>query len=144
MTVICIYPLPQFFHLFYQQRQKYIYLLPRFLRTQNDKGKKYKILFQTFVGRWIVRHDKNWPARIRTAGLTVRLETIRRQVKVNTPGSLTNSRSKRSRASQASVSVGCDIISGSTLSRLPYLCHFICFAVSSDRYNHLSIGVIDM
>jgi hypothetical protein len=91
-----------------------------------------------------VRHDKNWPARIRTAGLTVRLETIRRQVKVNTPGSLTNSRSKRSRASQASVSVGCDIISGSTLSSLPYLCHFICFAVSSDRYNHLSIGVIDM
>jgi hypothetical protein len=59
MTVICIYPLPQFFHLFHKWTQKYIHLLLRFLRTQNDKGKEYKTLFQTFVGRQIVRYDEN-------------------------------------------------------------------------------------
>jgi hypothetical protein len=86
MTVICIYPLSQFFHLFHQQTQKYIYLLRRFLRTRNDKGMEYKTLFQIFVGRQIVSHDENWLAKKRTAGLTVRLETIRRQAKVDTPG----------------------------------------------------------
>jgi hypothetical protein len=86
MPIICIYPLPQFFHLFYQWMQKYIHLLSRFLRTRNDKGKEYKILFQIFVGQQIVRHDKNWPAKIWTAGLTVRLETIHRQANVDTPG----------------------------------------------------------
>jgi hypothetical protein len=88
MTIICIYPLSQFFHLFLQRSQEYIHLLPRFLRTRNDKGKEYKTLFRTFVGWRIVRHDENWPAKIRTVGLTVRLETIRRQGKADTPGVL--------------------------------------------------------
>jgi hypothetical protein len=65
---------------------KIYHLLARFLRTWNDKGKEYKILFHTFVGRWIVRHDENWLARIRTAGLTVRLEIIHQQAKADTPG----------------------------------------------------------
>jgi hypothetical protein len=86
MTVICIYPLPQFFHLFHQQIQKYIHLLIRFLRTRNDKGKEYKTLFQIFVGRQIVRYNKNWPARICTDGLDVTLEIIHRQGKADTPG----------------------------------------------------------
>jgi hypothetical protein len=141
MTVICIYPLPQFFHLFHQQTQKYIHLLLRFLRTQNEKGKKYKTLFQTFVGRQIVRHDENWPARILTAGLAVRMETIHRQAMLDTPGSLANSGSKRSRVSQVSLSGECNIISGSSLSHFPSLCHFICFTISSDRYSHLSLRV---
>jgi hypothetical protein len=59
-------------------------------------------------------------------------------------GSLTNFGSKWSRASQASVSVGCDIISGSSLLRFPSLCHLICFAISLDRYNYWSLRVIGM
>jgi hypothetical protein len=39
-------------------------------------------------------------------------------------GSFANSRSKRSRAYQASASTGCDIISISSLSRIPFLCRF--------------------
>jgi hypothetical protein len=88
MTVICIYPLPQLFHLFHQWTQKYIHLLPHFLRIRNDKGKEYKILFQTFIGRQIIRHDKNWPTRIQTTGLAVMLETIHREAKTDTPGVL--------------------------------------------------------
>jgi hypothetical protein len=42
---------------------------------QNDKGKEYKPLFQTFVERQIVRHDENWSARIQTTISDVRLET---------------------------------------------------------------------
>jgi hypothetical protein len=86
MTVICIYPLPQFFHLFHQRTQKYIHLLLRFLRIRNDKGKEYKTLVQIFVGRQILRHDENWPTRILTADIVVRLETIRRQAKADSPG----------------------------------------------------------
>jgi hypothetical protein len=133
MTIICIYPLSQFVYLLHQRMQKYIHLIPRFLSTRNDKGKEYKTLFHTFVGRQIVRHDKNWVARIWTVGLAVRLETIRRQAMADTPGSFANYRSKWSRASQASVSVGCDIILGSALLCFPSLCHLICFTVSSDR-----------
>jgi hypothetical protein len=81
MIVICIYPLLQFFHLFHQWMQKYIYLL-----LQNDMGKEYKTLFQTFFGQQIVRHDENWPTRIRIAGLVVRLETICRHAKADTLG----------------------------------------------------------
>jgi hypothetical protein len=64
---------------------KYIHLFPRFLRTRNDMDKEYKTLFQIFIGWQIIRHDKNWLAKIRTAVLAMRLETIRRQVKVGTP-----------------------------------------------------------
>jgi hypothetical protein len=63
--------------------QKYIDLLPRFLRTRNDKGKEYKTLFQTFVGWQIIRYDENWPVKIQSVGLAVRLETIRRQAKTD-------------------------------------------------------------
>jgi hypothetical protein len=141
MTIICIYPLSQFFH---QHTQKYIHLLFQFLRTRNDKGKKYKILFQTFVGRQIVRHDKNWPTRIHTACLIMRLETIWRQAKADTPGV----------PCKLWIKVVQDLPSftinkmqhniRSSLSCVPSLCHLICFAVSSDKYNHLSLKVIDM
>jgi hypothetical protein len=134
MAVICIYPLPQFFHLFHQQTQNYIHLFLRFLRNQNDKGKEYKTLFQIFVRQQIVKHDKNCPARIQIVGLAVRLETICRQAKADTPGVPCKFWIKRSRASQASLSAGCDIISKSSLSCFPFLCHLICFTISSDRY----------
>jgi hypothetical protein len=42
-------------------------------------------LFQIFIRRQIVRHDKNWPTIIWIVGLAIRLETIHRQVKMNTP-----------------------------------------------------------
>jgi hypothetical protein len=64
---------------------KYIHLLLRFLRTRNDKGKKYKPLFQTFVRREIVGHDEYWPTRVGATIGVMRLETIRRQTKMKTP-----------------------------------------------------------
>jgi hypothetical protein len=63
------------------------------------KGKEYKTLFQIFVGRQIVRHDENLPARTQTTIVALRLETIRRQAKAATLGFLANSGSKRSKAS---------------------------------------------
>jgi hypothetical protein len=44
---------------------KYVHLLLQILRIQNDNGKEYKTLFQTFVWRQIIRHDENWSTRIR-------------------------------------------------------------------------------
>jgi hypothetical protein len=58
--------------------QKYIHLLLRFLGTRNDNKKKYKPLFQIFVGREIVGHDENWPTRGGATIGVVSLETIRR------------------------------------------------------------------
>jgi hypothetical protein len=51
-------------------------------------AKKYKPLFQTFVGWQIIRHDENWPTRIQTTIGAVRLQTIHRQSKTDTLGSL--------------------------------------------------------
>jgi hypothetical protein len=85
MTVICIYPLPQFYQLFEQQLKKYIHLLLQFLRTRNDKGKEYKPFFETFLRRKIVGYHENWSTRVRMTISAVRLETIRRQTKTNTP-----------------------------------------------------------
>jgi hypothetical protein len=65
--------------------QKYIHLLFWFLRTRNDKGKKCKPLFQTFAGREIVGYDENWPTRVGATIGAMRLETIHRQAKMNTP-----------------------------------------------------------
>jgi hypothetical protein len=48
-------------------------------------------------------------------------------------GSLTNSGSKQSKACPASPSAGCEIISGSLLSRFPSLCHLICFASGEEE-----------
>jgi hypothetical protein len=59
-------------------------------------------------------------------------------------GSLVNYGSKWSRAYQASPFTGCDIISDSSLSHFPSLWHLICFVVSWDRNNHLSLDVTGM
>jgi hypothetical protein len=48
------------------------------LMTQNHKSKKYKSFLQTFVGRQIVAHYENWPARVRSTIGVVRMETIHR------------------------------------------------------------------
>jgi hypothetical protein len=65
--------------------QKYIILLLQFIRGRNDKGKKYKPLFQTFVEREIIGHDEYWPTRVGATIGAVKLETICRQTKMNTP-----------------------------------------------------------
>jgi hypothetical protein len=39
---------------------------------------------------------------------------------------------------------GCGIISTSSLSRIPSLCHLICYIVSSHKNNHFSLDVIGM
>jgi hypothetical protein len=44
---------------------------------------KYKPLFQTFIGREIVGHDKNWPTKVGATIGAVRMETICRQIKMN-------------------------------------------------------------
>jgi hypothetical protein len=53
-------------------------------------------------------------------------------------------RIKQSRVCQASLSTGWDIISGSSVSFFSSLCHIICFAISLDRNNRFSLGVIGM
>jgi hypothetical protein len=53
--------------------------------TRNDKDKEYKPFFETFVRRKIVGHYEDWPARVRMTISAVRLETIHRQTKTNTP-----------------------------------------------------------
>jgi hypothetical protein len=58
--------------------EKYIHLLLRLLRTQNHKSKEYKLLLKTFVERQIIRHHKNWPARVYSTIRVVRLEIIHR------------------------------------------------------------------
>jgi hypothetical protein len=137
-------PLPQFFHLFKQWTQKYIHLLPRILRTQNDKGKEYKSLFQTLVGWQIVRHDESWQTRIQTTGLAVRLETIHWEAMVDTPGVPSKFWIK---AVQGLPSFCINRMRHNirvfTIT-FPFLVppHLFCYFL--DRYNRLSLGVIGM
>jgi hypothetical protein len=121
-----------------------MHLLLRFLRTQNDKGKKYKPLFQTFVGRQIVRHDKNSLARILTTIGDVSWKPSDDNPSRTFLGSLANCGSKWSRACQASPFTTRNIISEFSLSHFPSLCHLVYVAVFPDSNNHSSFGVIGM
>jgi hypothetical protein len=145
MTVICIYPLPQFFQVFDQRTQIYMFIFflgsfgLRITRARNINpsfrhllgGRLYDIMKTGQQEYAVLSELYGWKPSI---------DKLRRTLL----GSLANSRSKHSKACQASASAGCDIISESSLSYIPSLCHLISCTISLHMNNHFSIGVKGM